>query len=98
SKMLKSLCDKRWDTIEILALPTLASLSGTCYRGLGPSQTWESISLSLRFNDAKTFSLAPFVTDSSLFRPRRICRPYGSTNTFFDGGQGGALVRCSHLG
>ena len=30
---LKSLREKRWDTIEILALPSLVTLSGTCYRG-----------------------------------------------------------------
>ena len=35
AERLKSLREKRWDTIEILALPSLASLSGTCYRGRG---------------------------------------------------------------
>ena len=27
--------EKRWDIIETLALPSLATLSGTCYRGPG---------------------------------------------------------------
>jgi hypothetical protein len=42
------------------------------------------------FNDAKTFSLVPFVAGSSLFRPGRICRPQSAAKDF--DGQREALV------
>jgi hypothetical protein len=35
AEQLKSLRENRRDTIEILALPSLARLSGTCYRVFG---------------------------------------------------------------